>query len=99
MARPHLDRSHRSLDLGVETTTEAGNGVTKRFTASLIDDDDLGGYLVVINIVHPGGRNLSLVDARRLEEGGHAHSQVCVAPWLVSGCATESSRVFVRREK
>lgn len=91
MARPHLDRSHRSLDLGVEMTTEPSSGVTKRFTASLIDDDDLGGYLVVINMVHPGGRNLSLVDARRLEEGGHAHTQVCVVQELILGCATRNS--------
>ena len=67
--------------------TEPSHGVTKRFTASLIDDDDLGGYLVVTNMVHAEGRNLSLVDARRLEEGGHVHIQVClcrvafVHPW------------------
>jgi len=84
VARPRLYRSHPRLDLGVEMSTEPSNGVTKRFTASLIDDDDLGGYLVVTNMVHPGGRNLSLVDARRLEEGGHAHTQVCVAQELSS---------------
>ena len=59
-------------------TTEPSHGVTKRFTASLIDDDDLGGYLVVTNMVYSEGRSLSLVDARRLEEGGHVHIQVCL---------------------
>ena len=62
---------------------EPSHGITKRFTASLIDDDDLGGYLVVTNMVLAEGRNLSLVDARRLEEGGHVHIQVCVLGSLV----------------
>lgn len=60
----------------MEKFSELNTGVTKRCLASLIDDDELGGYLVVTNMVSPG-RNLSLVDARRLQPGGHAHVQVC----------------------
>ena len=68
--------SCRSFELGVEQFSEPNTGVTKRSSASLIDDDELGGYLVVTNMISPG-RNLSLVDARRLQPGGHNHIQVC----------------------
>lgn len=81
-ARQHLNAAallfailYLSFELGVEQLSESNPGAIERCSASLIDDDELGGYLVVTNMVSPG-RNISLVDARRLQPGGHAHVQV-----------------------
>ena len=65
-----------SHELDVEVTVQDISGVTKRATASLIHNEDMRAYLVVTNLVFPDGRNMSLVDARRLESGGQTHSQV-----------------------
>ncbi|CAM9948056.1 unnamed protein product, partial [Hapterophycus canaliculatus] len=62
--------------LGEEQVTQDISGGTKRSRASLINNGQLSGYLVAISFVFPqGGRDFSLVDARRLEDGGHVHVQ------------------------
>eukprot|EP00903_Cladosiphon_okamuranus_P009322 g8892.t1 len=84
-----------SFELGVEQFSEPNAGVTKRCLASLIDDDELGGYLVVTNMISPG-RNLSLVDARRLEAGGHAHFQTLSVRDNATGANCTIRRTWVR---
>lgn len=66
-----------SFELGEEHVTQSTSGVVKRSTASLIHDGELTGYVVAAVILPPDGRDLSLVDARRLGDGGHLHVQVC----------------------
>ncbi|CAM9588978.1 unnamed protein product [Ectocarpus sp. 12 AP-2014] len=64
-----------TFELGLEKAVQNAAGYIKRSTASLIDDGLLTGYFVAISTMSAEGRSLSLVDARRLEEGGHAHAQ------------------------
>eukprot|EP00752_Nemacystus_decipiens_P016448 g14703.t1 len=84
-----------AFELGVEQFSEPNVGVTKRCSASLIDDDELGGYLVVTNMISPG-RNLSLVDARRLQAGGHAHVQTLSVRNNTTGAHCTIRRTWVR---
>ncbi|CAM9198568.1 unnamed protein product [Ectocarpus sp. 6 AP-2014] len=64
-----------TFELGLEKAVQNAAGYIKRSTAFLIDDGLLTGYFVAISTMSAEGRSLSLVDARRLEEGGHAHAQ------------------------
>ncbi|CAM9941945.1 unnamed protein product, partial [Hapterophycus canaliculatus] len=65
-----------SFNLGQDKVSQNGSGGYKRSRASLINDGQLAGYLVANSSVSPqDGRNFSLVDARRLDDGGHIHVQ------------------------
>lgn len=80
----------RSVTSGVENVIVSTDyGTTQRSTAFLLNDRELRGYRVEINTDSPGGRNISLVDSRRLEGQGHANIEVCSPPE-----STVTSRVY-----
>ncbi|CAM9174639.1 unnamed protein product [Pylaiella littoralis] len=51
------------------------SGTTQRYKVSLLNEGDMTGYRVEKRTTSSGGRDMSLVDSRRLEGHGHNHTQ------------------------